>query len=108
MAAGNKGIEASVFPQHLQYLLKDDTQAGRGLSKAEQLLGRAHYISQRYVCFREVHWLGQHHYQGRVLFGPYLYLVHKQQFGLLLGKFPTSDFHEVPPTLGNLQETGDK
>lgn len=39
MAAGNKGIKASVLPWQLQYLLENDTQAGRGLSKAEQLLG---------------------------------------------------------------------
>lgn len=103
MAAGNKGIEASVLPQHLQYMLEDNTQAGRGLSKAEQLLGRAHYISHCYVEFREVHQLGQHHQQGRVLFHPYLYLVHKQRFDLLLGKFPPSNFHKVQPTLGNLQ-----
>lgn len=63
MAAGNKRIDASVLPQHLQYLLEDDTQAGRGLSKAEQLLRKAHYISCCYVKFREVHWLAQHHYQ---------------------------------------------
>ena len=63
MAAGNKGIEASVLlPQRLQYPLEDDIQAGTGLSRAEQLLGRAHYVSHWYVYFREVCWLGQHHY----------------------------------------------
>lgn len=63
MAAGNKGIEASVFlPQPVQYPLDDDIQAGIGLSKAKQLLGRAYYVSHWYACFREVHWLGQHHY----------------------------------------------
>lgn len=63
MAAGDEGTKASVLlPQHLQYPLQDDTQPGTGLSKAEQLLGRAHYISHWYVYFREVHWLGQHHY----------------------------------------------
>lgn len=62
MAAGNKGIEPSVlFPQYLQYPL-EDTQAGTGLSKAEQLLVRPHYFSHWYVYFKEVHWLGQHHY----------------------------------------------
>lgn len=55
MAAGNKGIEASVLSQHLQYMVENNTQVGRGLSKAEQLLWRAHYIPYCYVKFREVH-----------------------------------------------------
>lgn len=37
-------------------------------------------------------------------FGSYLYLVHKQKFGLLFGKFSRFNFHKVLPILENLQE----
>lgn len=106
MAAGNKGIKAYVLPQYLQYLLEDDTQAGRGLSKDEQLLGRAHYISLCYMKFREVHWLGQHHYQGRVLFHPYLSISSSLVYCL-------ESFHPLIsmkpyPYLGTCKDNGDK